>query len=143
MNGGRFNRPAVEALYLSVEPETALAEYCQGATISPPGTLVAYQVDVDAVVDFRGGYDPAVWPREWSEAGCDWKFIARIERHDPPTWRIGDRLITDGLKGILYPSYRRGGGTNLVLFVANLMPRDRILPFDPAGKLPRNRRSWE
>jgi RES domain-containing protein len=46
VNGGRFNRPGVEALYLSVDPVTALAEYRQGASITPPGTSVAYQVDV-------------------------------------------------------------------------------------------------
>jgi hypothetical protein len=30
--GGRFNRPGVEALYLSRAPQTALEEYKQGAT---------------------------------------------------------------------------------------------------------------
>jgi RES domain-containing protein len=62
VNGGRFNRPGVEALYLSVDPATARAEYQQGASITPPGTLVAYRVDVEGVVDFSGGYDPALWP---------------------------------------------------------------------------------
>ncbi|MDA8249375.1 MAG: RES family NAD+ phosphorylase [Rhodospirillales bacterium] len=141
-NGGRFNRPGVEALYLSVEPETALAEYRQGATIAPPATLVAYRVDVDGIVDFSGGYDPATWPDDWVDAGCDWKYIARIERRDPPTWRIGDALIRDGVKGLLFPSYRHPGGTNLVLFSANLGPDDRVAPHDPAGRLPRDRRSW-
>jgi RES domain-containing protein len=75
VNGGRFNRPGVEALYLSLEPETALAEYRQGATITPPATLVAYGLDVEDVVDFSGGYDPAVWPENWAETGCDLKFI--------------------------------------------------------------------
>ncbi|MGH7083873.1 MAG: RES family NAD+ phosphorylase [Acetobacteraceae bacterium] len=138
MNGGRFNRPGVEALYLSIEPETALAEYRQGATITPPGTLVAYRVDVDGVVDFSGSYDPAIWPNEWAEAGCDWKYIARIEGSDPPTWRIGDRLIRDGVKGLLFPSYRHSGGTNLALFTANLGPEDRFVPHDPAGTLRRD-----
>jgi RES domain-containing protein len=142
VNGGRFNRPGVEALYLSAEPETALAEYRQGATITPPATLVAYRVDVDGIVDFAGGYDPTKWPDNWAEAGCDWKYIARVERHDPPTWRIGDGLIRDGFKGLLFPSYRHPGGTNLVLFSANLGPRDRVVAHDPGAKLPRDRRSW-
>ena len=141
-NGGRFNRPGVEALYLSVEPETALAEYRQGATITPPATLVAYRVDVDQVVDFRAGYDAAIWPDEWAAAGCDWKYIARIERRDPPTWRIGDALIRDGIKGSLFPSYRHPGGTNFVLFCANLGRDDRIIAHDPESKLPRNQSSW-
>jgi RES domain-containing protein len=141
-NGGRFNRPGVEALYLSVEPETALVEYRQGATITPPATLVAYRVDVDQVVDFRAGYDAAIWPDEWAAAVCDWKYISRIERRDPPTWRIGDALMRDGIKGLLFPSYRHPGGTNLVLFCANLRTDDRIIAHDPEGKLPRNQSSW-
>ena len=42
IGGGRFNRPGVAALYLSVEPATALDEYAQGSSIVPPATLVAY-----------------------------------------------------------------------------------------------------
>jgi RES domain-containing protein len=142
VNGGRFNRPGIEALYLSLEPDTALAEYRQGATITPPGTLVAYLVDVGGVIDFAQGYVPAAWPDEWADTGCDWKYIARIERREPPTWRIGDALIRDGLKGLLFPSYRRPGGTNLVLFNANLTKNDRVTPHDPESKLPRDQRSW-
>jgi len=43
-DGGRFNRPGVEALYLSRAPQTALDEYRQGATITPPATLAAYLI---------------------------------------------------------------------------------------------------
>ena len=57
-NGGRFNRPGVEAVYLAREVETALAEYRQDSAIVPPGTLVAYRLSVDEVVDFSAGYDP-------------------------------------------------------------------------------------
>jgi RES domain-containing protein len=34
LDGGRFNRPGVEALYLSRAPQTALEEYRQGALIT-------------------------------------------------------------------------------------------------------------
>lgn len=39
MDGGRFNRPGIEALYLSRSPQAALEEYRQGASITPPATL--------------------------------------------------------------------------------------------------------
>lgn len=39
--GGRFNRPGVEALYISVGPDTALAEYKQGSGLPNPATLAA------------------------------------------------------------------------------------------------------
>jgi RES domain-containing protein len=59
VNGGRFNRPGAKALYLSLDPATALGECQQDASITPPGTLVAYRVDVPGVIDFSAGYDPA------------------------------------------------------------------------------------
>jgi hypothetical protein len=73
--------------------------------------------------------------------GCDWKYIARIERRDPPTWHLGDTLIRVGAKGVLFPSYHHPGGTNLVLFSANLRGDDRVVPHDPDNKLPRDQRS--
>jgi RES domain-containing protein len=38
--GGRFNRPGVDALYLSRRIETATVEYQQDKSLMPPGTLV-------------------------------------------------------------------------------------------------------
>jgi RES domain-containing protein len=54
--GGRANRPGVNALYLSLEPETALAEYQQRDALLPPGLMVSYNVSIDAIVDFRSGF---------------------------------------------------------------------------------------
>jgi hypothetical protein len=108
----------------------------------PPGALLAYRVDVIGAVDFSAGYDAASWPDGWGQADCDWKYIARIDRRDPPSRLLGDALIRDGIKGLWFPSYRRPGGTNLVLFSANLEPVDRVAAYDPEGKLPRHQRSW-
>ena len=55
-HGGRANRPGVEALYLAMQPATAIDEYKQASTLLPPGTLTSYQVTVTPVVDFTGGY---------------------------------------------------------------------------------------
>lgn len=57
--GGRFNRPDQEALYLSLDEPTALAEYRQDNPWLPPGTICSFFVDRLRVADFRGGYDPA------------------------------------------------------------------------------------
>lgn len=51
IDGGRFNRPGVEALYLSLSAQTALEEYRQGASIIPPATLAAYKVTLAEVAD--------------------------------------------------------------------------------------------
>jgi RES domain-containing protein len=54
--GGRFNRPGLEALYLSRSVETASAEYQQDEPLMPPGTLVTYRIALSQVVDFQKGY---------------------------------------------------------------------------------------
>lgn len=142
IGGGRFNRPGVEALYLSRAPQTALEEYRQGASITPPATLAAYLVSLDQVVDFSAGFDPASWPAEWKGWDCLWRQIARIDGKIPPSWRLGDVLIEAGYRGLLFPSLRDAGGTNLVVFNANLMKDDSVVVHDPEGRLPRNQSSW-
>lgn len=79
----------------------------------------------------------------WADYACDWKAIARIERADPPTWGMADELVGAGRRGLLYPSARRPGGVNLVLFCANLCSEDRLESYDPNCYLPRDQRSWE
>jgi RES domain-containing protein len=54
-HGGRANRPGVEALYLSSDVDTALAEYQQAAPVLPPGTIVSYTVSLSKIADFSAG----------------------------------------------------------------------------------------
>jgi len=142
-DGGRFNRSGVEALYLSRSPQTALEEYRQGASIVPPATLAAYRVTLDEVADLSEGYDPAVWDVAWADWNCAWRRIARIEKKVPPSWRLADDLISQGFRGLLFPSTRHPGGVNLVVFNANLSPVDRVEVHDPDGRLPRDQSSWK
>ncbi|WP_317617021.1 RES family NAD+ phosphorylase [Variovorax beijingensis] len=62
--GGRLNRKGVDALYLSLETETALAEYQQTSPLLPPGTIASYQVELSQIVDFSGGYN-SNWDPLW------------------------------------------------------------------------------
>jgi RES domain-containing protein len=141
-DGGRFNRPGVEALYLSRAPQTALAEYQQGASITPPATLAAYTVTLDEVADLAAGYDPAAGASEWAQWDCAWRQIARIDKKIPPSWTLGDEVITTGCRGLLFPSLRHPGGVNLVIFNANLTPADAVKVHDPDGRLPHDQSSW-
>lgn len=140
--GGRFNRPGVEALYLSIEPDTALAEYRQGSSLPNPATLAAYLANMGDVIDLSAGYDATSWAPEWSGWSCDWRWIARIERKPPPSWLLGDELITAGFPGLLFPSTHRDGGVNLVVFSANLSAADGLVVHDPENMLPADQRSW-
>jgi RES domain-containing protein len=141
--GGRFNRPGVEALYLSAEPETALAEYRQGSSLPKPATLAAYEIELAEVVDLSAGYDPTDWSQAWADWDGDWRWIARVEHKVPPSWRLGDEAISSGARGLLFPSTHCIGGTNLVVFSANLTAGDRLAVHDPDDMLPKDQRSWE
>lgn len=141
-DGGRFNRPGVEALYLSRSEQTAIAEYKQDDILVPPGTLATYLVTAPKVVDFAGGYVVGDWPEIFAEAICTWKWISRVQKKVPPSWIIGDNLVRSGYHGLLYPSIRDPGGTNLVLFSANLDKDCSVVVHDPNGRLPRHRASW-
>ena len=143
LDGGRFNRPGFEALYLSRAPQTALDEYRQGASITPPATLAAYQITLDKVADLSAGYDPAIWSQEWAEWACNWRKIARIDKNIPPSWQLADALVTEGYSGLLFPSLQHAGGSNLVIFNANLARTDSIKVHDPDGLLPRDPSSWD
>lgn len=88
-DGGRFNRPGVEALYLSRAAQTALEEYHQRASITPPATLAAYRVTLDEVADLSAGYAPTAWAPEWAAWDCAWRQIARIDKKGPAVLETG------------------------------------------------------
>lgn len=113
--GGRANRIGVAALYLSLETETAIAEYQQVSPLLRPGTMVSYQIRANPVLDFRAGYVPEGWPPLWEEFFCDWRELWFNQHIEPPSWALGDEAIAAGARGILFPSQVCPGGTNLAL----------------------------
>jgi len=141
-HGGRANRPGVEALYLALEAQTAIAEYQQVSTLLPPGTLTSYQLTVGPVVDFTGGYSASAWDSIWEDFYCDWRELWFDKRTEPPSWVIGDAVVAAGAKGILFPSRLSPGGTNLVLFTQTMAAPDRLEVYDPGKSLPRTQSSW-
>lgn len=138
--GGRANRPGINALYLSLELETALAEYRQLDALMAPALMVSYEVKVEPVVDFRRGYSKE-WEPLWQDFYCDWRRMVFHERIEPPSWVIGDRVQAAGAKGILFASVTTGG-TNLVLYNDTLGPADIVQVYDPKHALPRDQLSW-
>ncbi|WP_348627899.1 MULTISPECIES: RES family NAD+ phosphorylase [unclassified Mesorhizobium] len=95
---------------------------------------------------FRGrrsqGFDPNAWDSAWKEWDCAWRQITRIDRKIPSSWKLADLVITIGLRGILFPSLRHAGGTNLVIFPANLVEGDHVAVHDPDRRLPHDQSSW-
>ena len=141
-HGGRANRPGTPALYLALEPETAVREYQQLSPLIPPGTLVSYNLRIASVADFRAGYDPANWPALWEEFYCDWRELWFNQRVEPPSWVLADEALAAGAKGILFASKLVPGGLNLVVYNDMLAADDRLQVYDPTEALPKNQDSW-
>lgn len=138
--GGRFNRRGIEALYVSLELETAVAEYRQTSPLLPPLTLCSYIAELGPLVDVRrvaeGGWD-ALW-QDWN---TPWRHLV-AEHIEPPSWVLGDLVRDAGHAGIIFPSTVRAGGTNVVLFLDSFGAADRIDVHDPLHTLPKDQSSW-
>jgi RES domain-containing protein len=140
--GGRFNRPGLEALYLSLSPVTAMKEYQQLDPLMPPGLLTTYLVSRIKVVDFSGGFDPAAWEPIWADFGCNWRRQAFIDRVEPPSWVLGDLVMDAGASGLIAPSLADPGGTNLIIYNSTALPRGKLHVHDPNHDLPIDAASW-
>jgi len=140
--GGRANRKGLEALYLSLEPATAVAEFQQGSPFLPPGLLVSYSLTLDRVIDFTSGYQED-WPPIWKDFFCDWRKIRFNEGVEPPSWLIGDLVLEADCAGIIFGSVAHAGGKNLVLYTDQLPAHGSITVNDPRGELPSDQSSWK
>jgi len=108
----------------------------------PPGTLVAYQVALESIVDFSGGYEVTRWDPLWEDWNCEWRRLAFNLHIEPPSWLLGDLVIAAKAQAILFPSTKHSGGANIVIFTQTLAATDVLEPFDPRGDLPANQDSW-
>ncbi len=146
LHGGRFNRPGMPALYLSLSPTTALAEANRGFTRKlEPTTLVAYDVDCELIGDLTDDSFRREYRVEPTEIVCDW-LNYRLRGEQAPSWQLADRLMASGLNGILALSQVAGASeadVNLVLWRWSARPPCRITVHDPAGRLPKSGKSWE
>ncbi|MGH8159267.1 MAG: RES family NAD+ phosphorylase [Rhodanobacter sp.] len=139
--GGRFNRIGIEALYLSLSAQTALAEFQQTSLYLQPGTFCSYLAELPPLVDLRqlsaDGWDP-IW-HDWS---MDWRYSLFTDHLDPPTWDMGDIATNAGYPGIIFPSVADPGGINVVLFMDALRGKGSIAVHDPNHTLPHDDASW-
>jgi RES domain-containing protein len=129
--GGRFNRPGQEALYLSLDEMTALSEYQQDNPWLPPGIIYTFFVRALRVADFSAGFDPNNWPPLWADFSVDWRTEWFGKGHEPPTWYMADDVIAAGLDGILFPSQTRPHGINLVVYASSSRLVSQLRVYDP------------
>lgn len=143
---GRFNEYDISAIYLSFDVATAIAEYYQG---SPPTPAVILPVEVEGtgLVDLRGRIGR--WPTHWRDWRCDWELgrdlmLAGKTNLPPNSWKCGKDTRDRNLPGIIFPSTKHSGGTNIVIFPEHLIvgtlyykicdPKGEIIHANPASK---------
>lgn len=142
VQGGRFNRKGIEALYLTLEAKTALAEYQQVSPLLEPCMLTSYIASVGRLVDLRQFDGSDVWDPLWTDWDTDWRNFAFNLHIEPPTWVLGDLVRGAGHAGILFPSVVNSGGTNAVLYQDIFASGDSITVHDPHHDLPIDQSSW-
>jgi hypothetical protein len=62
---------------------------------------------------------------------------------EPPSWVLGDLVLSARAEGILFNSRLASMGTNLVLYPGVFNEADTISVFDHAGALSKTQTSWQ
>lgn len=115
--GARWNDSGVEAIYTSLERETALAEADYYISLQPlrpraKRKMYAVSVSLQNVIDLTA---PALLVR----LGIDDSSLRAADH--APCRKVGGAVHWLGHDGLLVPSARRRGGTNLVIYDVDLV----------------------
>ena len=108
-----------------------------------PGTLVAYDIKAVDIVDLTDLKTVEACEVTEDELKCNWLNIVEIEKKTPPTWRLGDYLLTRGYNGVLAHSIPGYPGVNLVWWHPQHANGVTVVPHDRHHDLPKNQRSWQ
>jgi RES domain-containing protein len=124
--GARWNPPSTDALYCSLSEAGARAEVVnllgrQPIPTSKPLVMSQLDVTLGTVVDVRNA--PALDALEVTSASM-------VSEHWDAAQRVGGATAWLGFAAILVPSARHGDG-NLVIFVNNSAPDDRVTVRSP------------
>lgn len=122
-NGGRWNPAGISMVYLSLTPETAMAEtfahhryYGIPVEDAMPRTFVAVDVNLQSVLDLRDGkLRQRLRVSEERILAVDWRKELRAGSQ-PLTQRIGLVAREICLEGLIVPSAVDADGHNLLVF---------------------------
>ncbi|MGH7080457.1 MAG: RES family NAD+ phosphorylase [Acetobacteraceae bacterium] len=144
-HGGRFNPPAMPALYTSLRMETAWLEAQQGFPFkAQPLTICGYDVDCTDVTDLADQavcQELAVSP---ADLACPWEDLAS-RGHPPASWGLTRRLFGQGIAAIIVPSFAPGATAidkNVVFWRWPGVLPYRVVVIDDEARLPRDDGSW-
>jgi RES domain-containing protein len=145
IHGGRFNPKATPALYLSLDPITAIKEANQGfAHKIEPCAPCPYSVDCANVIDLRAPKRGSERAAAFEDVACPW-FALAAKGKEPPSWRLARRLIAERQAGLLAPSFAPGANAqdhNLILWRWGDQPPHSVRAVYPSGRLPKDQLCW-
>ena len=145
VHGGRFNPKGTPALYVALDPMTAIKEAAQGfARKFEPYVLCTYEIDCDDVVDLRGENERRQARISNEDMASAW-FADAAAGREPASWRLARNLIAGGAAGLIAPSFVSGadaGDVNLALWDWSDRLPHKVAVFDPSGRLPKSQLSW-
>jgi len=145
VHGGRFNPKGTPALYLALDPMTAIKEAAQGfAHKFEPCVLCSYDVDCEDLVDLRTDTDRTAAGVAFGDMAGAW-FADAAAGREPPSLRLAKRLRMEGAAGLLTPSFAVAAvasDANLVLWRWSGARPHCVAVHDPSGRLPKNQLSW-
>ena len=141
LEGGRFNRRGMPALYTSLRQETAWLEAQQGfAYKTQPMLVCSYDVDCDDMLDLTDVTVLSAHGIKDSDVSCAWKDI-ETRGLTPPSWAMADRLIAKDVAGIIVRSSAFGAGVrdvNAVFWRWERVLPHKVVVVDDLARLPRN-----
>jgi RES domain-containing protein len=139
-NGGRWNRKGQQALYLSTDPMTALAEYNQDFLFRPV-TLAQYRVTQAKLADLSDSETLKNLGLSLDIHSTAWRALT-LEGKEPATWHIADTLMSQGIDGVLFPSVASPLGRCVALWHWNENAGPQISVSDTDHRLPLDQASW-
>ncbi len=116
----------------------SLGEYNQGF-VQHPALILQLRLTGAKLVDLT---DPAILTAEGVSADihiCEWRDIA-AQGETPPSWKLAERLRSDGADGVIYPSFMSPGGRCVALWRWNAPGGPALEAIDRKGGCRRTRR---
>ena len=145
VHGGRFNPKGTPALYVALDPMTAIKEAAQGfARKFEPCVLCTYEIDCEDVVDLRGERQRSAAGVGEEDMACPWFAEAAAGREPRRGGSLGASSPTARpASSRRASSAERPPATSISILWdwSGRLPH-KVAVFDPSGRLPKNQLSW-